>query len=132
MTAADGPDEVGAVICVVVSDLTGVLGELVIQLIEQQPDMVLAQQTSGVLDLLQVMGPDVDVLILGAAEVHPPPGICSHLLQEYPHLRILVLAQNGGDAALYWLGLRRERIGNVSSGSLAHTIRRAYTLNATV
>ncbi len=132
MAAPDDQEASGAIICVMVSDLSGVLGQLVTRLVEQQADMSLARQTHGPLKLLQAMGPEVDVLILGAAQVRPAPGICSHLLQEFPHLRILVLAHNGGDAALYWLGLRRERVRDVSLSHLARTIRTAYALNATV
>jgi hypothetical protein len=118
------------IIRVLAANLSAVLIGLAVQLIAQQPDMVLVGQVHGSIDLLVAVGHGVDVLILGAPQVYPMPAICSHLLNEYPDLRILVVTSTGEAAMLYWLGLRRQQLSAVSAVALISSIRHAYALNA--
>jgi hypothetical protein len=103
-----------------------------LQLIQEQPDMRLVGHVQGNVELLLAVTTGVDVLILGASQVDPPPGIISHLLSEFPHLRILVIATTGGRACLFWLGLRHRRVDPATPAMLLNTVRRAYTLNPTM
>ncbi len=89
-------------------------------------------QVQGTINLLMAVGSGVDVLILGAPQAYPMPGVCSHLLSEYPDLRILVLASMGEAAILYWLGLRRQQLRPLSAAVLLSGIRHAYALNTTL
>ncbi|MCC6176239.1 MAG: hypothetical protein IT305_13110 [Chloroflexi bacterium] len=106
-----------AIRVMVVNPLDGLLGT-VEQFIAEQPDMVLvpymAGRASGWVELLQAMSADVDVLILGVERVRPPPGICSHLLSEFPGLKIVIVTPGGESGVLYWLGLRRQHLQRVS------------------
>ena len=114
---------------VLLANLSGVVAQLVAQLIQQQPDMVLVGPVHGDMELLMAVGEGADVVVLGATHTDEPPGICSHLLCEFPFLRILLLKSSGDTATLYWLGLRNQRLKTVTDTSLLTTIRRAYTLN---
>src|SRR5690242_520866 len=114
---------------VLLANISGVLSELVIELLDQQPDIRIVGQVQDPVDLLVRAGEGVDVLVLGAAELDPPPGICSHLLLKYPDVRIIVLAATGEMALLLWLGLRRRRLRVVSGSTLLAFLRRAYSLN---
>lgn len=114
---------------VVVANLTGVLGQRVCRSIGQAPDMVLVGQSTGNLDMLLTITPDTDVLLMGAPDPDLLPGICSHLLNEFPFLKILVLAETGDTATLYWLGLRREPLTMVSTAAVLGVIRHARRLN---
>jgi hypothetical protein len=71
-----------------------------------------------------------DVLIMGAAELFPPPETCRSLMREFPDLKLLVLASSGDAAELYWLGLRRQRLPGVSPLALLNAIRRIHTLDS--
>lgn len=122
-------DEQRAPVRVLLANLSGVVAQLVAQLIQQQPDMVLVGPVHGDMELLMAVGDGADVVVLGTTHTDEPPGICSHLLCEFPFLRILLLKSSGDTATLYWLGLRNQRLKTVTDTSLLTTIRRAYTLN---
>jgi hypothetical protein len=126
------PEEQAAPIRVLVANMSERLAQPVLQLIREQSDMTLVGQVQDNVNLLLAVGAGVDVVILGAPQVHPPPGICSHLLSEFPNLKILVLAMTSNLAVLYWLGLRHRQVNLVSATTLVKTIRRAYSLNPTV
>jgi DNA-binding NarL/FixJ family response regulator len=117
---------------VVIGAMSGVLAQLVVQSIGEQADMVLLGVAEDRIELLAAARLGADVVILDAPRVHPPPGVCSHLLSECPELRIVVLSTSGEAATVYWLGLRRRRLRTVSAETLTGAIRRAYALNATV
>lgn len=127
--ASDRLNESSDRIRVLLADLPGVMSDLLSDVIRGQPDMTLVGMAQDGIDLLVAAGQGVDVVIMGASQLSPPPGICTHLLSEYPDLRILVLAQSGDQAALYWLGLRRQRVHVLSAQTLMTNIRRVYRIN---
>jgi hypothetical protein len=127
---ANGVDlPVVAPIRVLVANIRGVQFQLIEELIEQQPDMRIVRQVQGQIELLVAIGEGIDVLLLGALRVHPIPGICTHILSEFPELKILVLTSAGSMAMVYWRGLRRHQIRTVSMVTLPMSIRSAYQLN---
>ncbi len=97
--------------------------------IKHQPDLQLLGRAQDRLELLLAVGQGVDVLLIGAAQVHPPPGICSHLLSEFPDIKILVLAFAGDRTMLYWRGLRRRQLARLSTLGLQAEIRSAYAID---
>jgi hypothetical protein len=119
---------------VLLGTMSGVLANLVRQAIaEHGPEMELATEVTvnTPVDLLVAAGTGVDVVILDAPRAYPPPGICSHLLDQFPHLRVMVLSSSGDTAVAYWLGRRQRRLRTVSAETLAGAIRRAHALNPT-
>jgi hypothetical protein len=86
----------------------------------------------GQVEILLTSREGVDVLILGAEKAYPPPGICTHLLNEYPHMKILVLEIQGSSAVGYWLGIRRSRLRNVTDATLLSTIRSLFARTPTI
>ena len=115
---------------VLIANLSGQLETQLAQLIAQQPDMQLVGQAQTNLELLVLAGSGVDVvMIVDFDPVYPPPGICSHLLSEYPHLKILVVANADDTGMLYWLGLRRQQLRSVSENNLLSSIRAAKDLD---
>jgi DNA-binding NarL/FixJ family response regulator len=122
MTSQDGER-----IRVLAANLPGILGEVVARLIQHEPDMVLVGHIKGSIEvMLEAKSREVDVLILGAAVLTPPPGLCSLLLTEFPHLKILVLSTNTTGATGYWLGVRHYRLPVVSADSVISSIRQLY------
>jgi chemotaxis response regulator CheB len=117
---------------VLVVNLSGVLSEFVGQLVKEQPDMALVGQIEGNVEALIAARSGVDVVILGAAQLDPPPGICSHLLNEIPHLKILVVSTSEAKATGYWLGIRRSQFQTVSAISLINDIRNLYGQTPTI
>ena len=71
---------------------------------------------------------DVDVVVMSAEELHPPPGICSHLLAEFPDVKILLLSPLRNKAVLYWMGLHQKDLQSVSSEAILAMLRQLGTL----
>ena len=103
-----------------------------LQFIRAEPDMLLVAQVRGNASILLAVATGVDVLILGAHASYSPPGICSHLLSEFPDLRILVLSLSGGPAIGYWRGLRSESLNLTTPTMLVQMLRRLQMLNPTM
>lgn len=119
---------------VLLGTMSGVLAELVRRAIEAHgPEMELVAEmaVNDPVDLLVAASRQVDVVVLDAPYAYPPPGICSHLLDQLPHLRLLVLSSSGDAAVVYWLGRRQRRLRTVSAETLAGAIRRVHALNPT-
>jgi hypothetical protein len=121
-----------APIVILLSGLPAAVAHALTERIGQAPDMRLAAPVAGVEELLVRVAEGVDVLILGAPRSKPPPGICSILLGDFPHLRILLIGADAAVVMMYWMGLRSQREGFSSPSDLLHTIRRAYYLNPAV
>src|SRR4051812_10848720 len=100
---------------VLVADFSRTLPLHAVEMIRQQPDMVVVEQARDRVALLAASR-RADVVLLSAGQTAPPPGICSHLLSEFPCLRILVYAAGGG--ALYWFGLRHDHSDITLAGLL--------------
>ncbi len=128
-------DPVGP-IRVVVANLSSAILQTLTDQIKQQNDMELTGQAQDAVEVLTFVSENVDVLVLGAEQGYNGglPGICSHLLTEYPRLKILVIGSNSGVEAstLYWLGLRKWHSGEINTTALLSNIRYAHKLNPTV
>src|SRR4029453_1072191 len=65
----------------------------VMDLIRSQPGIEVVGAAAPPTELLLAAGSlDVDVVVVGAPPGSEPPGIASHLLDQYPHLRVLAVA----------------------------------------
>jgi hypothetical protein len=100
-----------------------------------EPDIVVVAEvrdhdrTPSRIELLVAAGADIHVVVLVATRAYPLPAICSHLLHEYPHLRILVVPSGRRRPVLYWLGLRHRRIPG-GAVRLSSSIRNAHAIDA--
>ena len=95
--------------------------------------MVLAGQVEGQMEILVAARAGVDVIILGAPQLKPIPGICSHLLNETPTLKVLTISlhhHNHGTG--YWLNIQRYQAGPLQTGNLPYHIRYLFQLAPTV
>lgn len=115
---------------VVVGNMPEVLLQVVAQSIRDQPDMVLVREARGNIEVLQAARDAVDLVVLGAEQVSPCPGICSHLLSEFPHLKILVMTYSGDAARTYWLGLRQRKVSTTSMDRLLRALRQLHQVDA--
>lgn len=100
--------------------------QILVLALRSQPDLVLVREARGNLELLQAVGDTVDLVVLGADRVSPCPGICSHLLSEFPHLKILVISNSGDAARSYWLGLRQRKASAASIDALLRDLRQLH------
>lgn len=110
---------------------SGVLFEIVMRTLEQQPDMLVKHLVNDSNELKPMAEDQTDVLILSAAYLYPPPAICRHLWLSNPKLKILVLTPNGDSAVIYRLHLHHYRLKAVAANTLISTIRRVQQLDLT-
>ena len=95
------------------------------EMIEGQRDMEIVGEARGRFDLLlAVKDAHADAVIL-SAEDSDVPGLCSHLLGEYPGLTILTLGIKGGHAVVEQLCPSRREIVNPSSENVLAALREA-------
>lgn len=74
---------------------SAMLGELLKDLIDREPNMDVVGKVSDPMDaLLAVEETQADVLIHTWPESGRMPGICEHLLNEYPDLLVIGIAPN--------------------------------------
>ena len=100
--------------------------ELLRQLITQQLDMdVVAEELDPVQLLLTVRQTEADVVVLTLPKSGEDPGLCSHLLSEYPNLVVLALSGVQDDASLYRLEIVRQRLASTADGPLLAALRQA-------
>lgn len=101
------------------------LRELVRKIIEDEPDMEVVGEVLAPVDLLvAVRETKADAVIL-AMRGSEEPGLCSHLLAEYPDLTILGLACEGQKAFVKQLCPRREEIADPTGAKILGALRSA-------
>ena len=76
--------------------------------------------------LLQAKELRPDVVVLSQLEHGGEPGICSHLLLEYPNLGVVLLPTNTGAGRLSWMVLGKGMMQDASRASLRAALREIY------
>ena len=140
---------------VLVADIAGSGLEWIVESIKMQEGMIPAGQVKDRVELLTGIatavdeGKAIEALVLSAPHVSPPPGICSRLLAEFPHLKIMVASPANRKVAhagpvvkeasrprravrgalVYWMGLRQSRPSAAVSITPAAIIHEIVTWN---
>ncbi len=124
------PDSEHPVIRVALGDMPEVLLHMVAQAIHERDDMLLVGEGHDPISILHLMRDGVDVVILGSDTVSECPGICSHLLSEYPHLKIVLLSHRENAARAYWLGLRQRAVSATTMQALLRGVSHISQIDA--
>jgi DNA-binding NarL/FixJ family response regulator len=115
-----------APIRILLSQLQGMLRDVVLQLLDGQADMTVVDDVDDPIDTLLAAGrTHADVVVLGMEE-DELPGVASHLLDEYPHLKVLAVTPDGRRAFLYELRPELIALGEASPDVLLQAIRAAF------
>jgi hypothetical protein len=131
MIANDDLERKAPPIRVLVANLSGVMSEIVLQVFQQQPGMIVSNYLKDLVDLPSAVGDQTDVLMIGAPYVYPPPTVCHELWITFPQLKVLVLTPSGDAAVIYWLSVRQKRLKTVSASTLADAMRQVQLLDFT-
>lgn len=107
---------------ILTANLSEGLSKLVVQMVEGEPRLKLVAQVQGQLEVLMAAALGVDVVVLGAPQVKPAPGIASHLLNEFPLIKIVVLSTTDDSARGYWLGVYDSLIDRSTTDTLLNGI----------
>ena len=106
------------------------LSDVMRNLIERQPDMIIAGDVIDPIELLfalQTMS--ADVIIITPLKANGYPKICSQLLKKHPQLRILILTIESEAVFIYQSGLPRKRIEKPSEQVILDAIRNQNQLS---
>jgi len=102
------------------------LSEVIRNLIEHQPDMIMVGDVLDPINLLfAARETAVDAVIMTPLKVNGIPKICSHLLKEHPRLKVVALSSKGEAAYLYQSDVPRFRIDEPTGISILSAIREA-------
>lgn len=102
------------------------LRDLLHRSIDSQPDMeVVGEETDPVRLLLRVRETRSDVVVVTLPDSGEDPGICSHLLLEYPGLLVVAVSASRDRAALYRLSIDRQEIEGCRGEALLGALRKA-------
>lgn len=100
--------------------------ELMAELTLGQPEMDVKGEVLDPIEILLAVGEyPVDVVVLDLSDPGQEPGICSHLLAEYPDLLVLALAPDLGEGFLYRRTLEKQQLAEVSKAEILAAIRKA-------
>ena len=110
---------------VVLVNRSQLLHESLVNLIQCQTDIEVVGEVFDLVDLLLIVGKtQADVVVLALPDSDEDPGICSHLLIEYPQLLIFVLSPELENAFLYRQIIAKECVSEVSKGGILEAIRK--------
>jgi DNA-binding NarL/FixJ family response regulator len=121
-------DSTGALveqIRVVLSGMPRMLRQIVLALVQVQPDMVIVAETETTNDLYALSRfTRADVIILGA-EGSELPAVGRQIVNRSPHIKVLAVSAEGRSVWLYELRPHEQLIGEVSPEELVSAIRDA-------
>jgi DNA-binding NarL/FixJ family response regulator len=102
------------------------ISDVIRNMIERQSDMTMVREVIDPIKLLfSIRETPVDVVIMTPLKANGEPKICSHLLAEYPSLKVFTLSAKGEAAYLYQSGAPRLRIVDPCGLSILEAIREA-------
>jgi DNA-binding NarL/FixJ family response regulator len=100
--------------------------EYLSKLIQGQQDMIIVGDTSQMVETLMATArTEAQVVILELPRPDVDPGICSHLLTEFPDLVVLAISSNREKAISYQQRIVKRRLNNPSDRDILSTIRQA-------
>jgi DNA-binding NarL/FixJ family response regulator len=98
------------------------------ELIQSQGNMKMVGEASDPIHLLlTVNDTQADVVIMGDTPSDRVPGICTHLLAEYPDLLVLTLSTQQQRAFLYQRKITRDELLDASPEGLITKISEAFS-----
>jgi DNA-binding NarL/FixJ family response regulator len=94
-------------------------------LLQQQSDIEVVGTVLDPIELLvAVEDTQADVVVVTLPDTGEMPGICSHLLHEYPQLLILALSSDRTRACVYRQAITVEPLTDISDEGILAVLRR--------
>jgi chemotaxis response regulator CheB len=85
-------------------------------ILSQEVDMEVVGETTDLVDTLLMVGTaQAEVVVIDLPETGEDPGITSHLLEEYPKVKVVAVSHNGSRAVIYQKGIIRRLVGSLQS-----------------
>ena len=116
------------IVKILMVNVPGNLRNLLQGVIEHQENMVVVGEAFDPIDLLVTVNEtEADVVFMGHPQADRMPGICSHLLTEYPTLLILIISTIDQRAFLYERKITQEEVSYTIPEDLIARVNEAYS-----
>ncbi|MCY4365525.1 MAG: hypothetical protein OXE17_04790 [Chloroflexi bacterium] len=87
-------------------------------------DIELVEAADGTIDaLLKAGSTEATVVVVDLPESGQDPGLTGHLLDEYPHIKVVAVSEDGRNALKYEAGIIKEALGDPSVHPLKELFR---------
>ena len=114
------------IIKVMLASRPKILSDVIRNIIEHQPDMIIVGEVVDPIKLLYAIRvAAVDVIIVTPLKANGEPLICRYLLQEQPLLKIVTQSAKGDVAYLFQTSHPKRRLDDPSGQSIMGVIREA-------
>jgi DNA-binding NarL/FixJ family response regulator len=90
----------------------------------QEPDIEIVGEASNIIDiLLEVGNSHAEVVAIDVPLSGKDSGLCSHLLAEYPEVKVFALSEEGNRIVMYETAMVRKQASETSVEKLVDLIR---------
>jgi hypothetical protein len=113
----------------VVSELTGMLRDIVTETLEAAPDITVTVVLPPDSMVATVDAIEADVAVL-AGDPDGLPALGRELLGRHPWLHVMAIRRDGSDASLYELRPFECKLGEISPATLLDAVRRTRAARA--
>jgi DNA-binding NarL/FixJ family response regulator len=94
----------------------------------QEPDIEIVGEAIDAVDiLLKVASTHAEVVAIDLPSAGKDAGLSSHILAEYPEVKILAVSEDGDRIIIYETAILRREAANTSLESLVHLIRQSMS-----
>ncbi len=96
------------------------------KMLMREPDIEIVGEATDTVDtLLKVGSTHADVVAIDLPLYGKDSGLCSHLLAEYPDVKIFAISEEGDEIVMYETVMMRRQASDTSTNKLADFIRRS-------
>ena len=127
MNSHRGTHEKASNIRVLIANFTGIIAELIVQEIQNQPDVDFLGTVGALNEVNALMG-EATIFVVGFEDEVFSFSTCLNLLNDYPQLKILILRRNSDEGTMYWKILRSQQMQVISAQTLIESIRQIRSL----
>ena len=97
-------------------------------ILSQDPEIEIIGEADDAVDALLAAGStQAAVVVIDLPESGHEPGLYSHLLEEYPHVKVIAVSWDGSQAIKYERGIIRSQVQDTSPQSLKMMFRSLWT-----
>ncbi len=97
-------------------------------ILSQDPEIEIIGEADDAVDALLAAGStQAAVVVIDLPPSGQEPGLYSHLLEEYPHVKVIAVSWDGSQAIKYERGIIRSQVQDTSPQSLKMMFRSLWT-----
>ena len=93
-------------------------------MLDHDPDLEIVGEVIDPIDtLLEIESTQADVVAIDLPRSGKDPGLCSHILAEYPEVKVVAVSSGGETSIVYEIGVTRRYLRDVSLEAVTRIIR---------